>query len=80
MRLEVLNNGHRPLQKLAFRLAGFRDGRIPGPVSVLSYRRALYGKHFAAAIQDAMRKMTEWTVGQTELFAAFVSKQNECHY
>ncbi len=81
MRLKILENGHTPLQKIA--LAAIRagsGGNAPGPILVMSYRRDLFGKHIAQCFQEAMREATEWTVGEVELFAAFVSSLNECKY
>ncbi len=81
MRLKILENGHRPLQKIALALirAG-SGGHVPGPIAVMSYRRELFGKYIAGCYQEAMRGATEWSVGEVELFAAFVSRLNECKY
>ena len=80
MRLGILEHGHRPLQKLAFALMRRFTGGIPGPIAVMSYRREWMGKEYAAFAQRAMRKAKEWSVAELELFAAFVSKQNECTF
>ena len=81
MRLKILENDFRPLQRLIFyvmkRLSG---GQIPGTVSVLSYRRELFGEHMAPYIRDTMLGAREWSLGEIELFAAFVSRLNECQY
>jgi len=81
MRLAVLENGLRPVQKII--LAIFRTltgGLVPGPLLVLSYRRGLCGKYLAACFQEGMREATEWSVAEVEIFAAFVSKLNSCQY
>ncbi|MGH9184767.1 MAG: hypothetical protein ACRD0U_02955 [Acidimicrobiales bacterium] len=80
MRLEVLHTGHRPIQRLLSRPMRQPNGSLPGPVAVMSYRRALHGKYFSKAFQECMRKKKHWTIGDVELFASFVSKQNECVY
>lgn len=80
MRLEALRTGHRPLQRLQLGLMKAMLGGVPGPVAVCSYRREWFGRHFAAYTQQAMRRATEWTVGEVELFAAFVSKKNKCQF
>ncbi len=81
MRLQILEKGHRPLQKI---ILGFirraSKGRVPGPILVMSYRRELFGKYLAQCFQEGMREATEWSVGEVELFAAFVSRLNECRY
>ena len=55
-------------------------GLAPGPILALSYRRELCGKYLAACYQEGLREATEWSVGEVELFAAFVSKLNACRY
>ncbi len=81
MRLKILENGHRPLQKIALALIrAASGGRVPGPISVMSYHRELFGKYIARCYQEGMREATEWSVGEVELFAAFVSRLNECQY
>jgi hypothetical protein len=81
MRLQILENGHRPFQKviLSF-IRTVSGGHVAGPVLVMSYRRELFGKYFAACFQEAMRGAKEWSLGEVELFAAFVSQLNECRY
>jgi hypothetical protein len=54
---------------------------IPGMldvVSVLGHRPAFFGGPFGVALQEAMRGPSDWTAGERELFAAFVSAQNQC--
>jgi uncharacterized peroxidase-related enzyme len=81
MRLQILENGHRPFQKaiLSF-IRTVSGGHVPGPILVMSYRRELFGKYMAASFQEGMRGAKEWSVGEVELFAAFVSHLNECKY
>ncbi len=82
MRLKILENGHRPTQRLLLRAMGAASegGVPPGPIATMTYRRDLFGKHLAACVQEAMRGSTEWTLGEVELFAAFVSNINQCEY
>jgi hypothetical protein len=81
MRLRILENGFRLLQKAILSILGaVSGGKVPGPILVLSYRRELCGKYLAACFQEGMRKATEWSLGEVELFAAFVSRLNECRY
>ena len=81
MRLEILDNGHRRMQKVLFvlvrRLLG---GNVPGPILTMSYRRELCGKKLALCFQEGMRECQEWPKGDVELFAAFVSQLNQCAY
>jgi uncharacterized peroxidase-related enzyme len=80
MRLQILKNGHNFLQKVQFRLIKTMMGQLPGPIAVLSYRRAFFGKHYTRWLQNTMRKMEHWTLGEVELMGAYVSKNNECQY
>jgi hypothetical protein len=80
MRLEVLKTGHRPLQKLQLKIISAIVGQVPGPISVMSYRRRIFGKWFSASLWQGMKKATEWSQADTELFAAIVSDRNQCRY
>jgi hypothetical protein len=81
MRLQILENGHRPFQKVILSFIRVVSGaHVAGPVLVMSYRRELFGKYLAACFQEGMRGAIEWSVGEVELLAAFVSKLNECKY
>ncbi len=82
MRLEILKNGKglRPLQKLQFLPIKIIGGVMPGPFVVLSYRRRIFGKHFAKFLQGSMRNSSEWRVGELELFASFTAQQLACSY
>ncbi len=80
MRLTILNDGHRPAQKMALRLARATStaDRTPGPMATLSYRRRFLGKQMAGCLQEAMREAEHWPVAELELMAAFVSNLNNC--
>lgn len=78
MRLQILKNGYRPLQKII--LSILFGQRIPGPVAVMSYRRELFGKHLNAFFQQSMRSKTSWSKGEAELFAAFISSLQRCRF
>jgi hypothetical protein len=81
MRLSLLAGGHRPLQKALLAVAALAaGGQALGPMRVLSYRRELFGAAFAACVQEALRGGQAWSLGEVELFAAFVSRLNECKY
>jgi hypothetical protein len=49
-------------------------------VRTMSYRPELFGRPFSAALQRVMRGPSDWSVGERELFAAFVSCQNQCPF
>jgi hypothetical protein len=49
-------------------------------VRTMRYRSDLFGQPFSAALQQVMRGPSDWSVGERELFAAFVSAQNQCPF
>lgn len=49
-------------------------------VRTLAYRPKVFGRPFSEALQDVMRGPSGWTVGERELFAAFVSSLNQCPF
>jgi hypothetical protein len=80
MRLERLNTGHSLGSKVMLRIGRLVLGADPyDVVKMLSYRPAFLGKRMNALCQSVMRgKASEWSVGERELFAAFVSRLNQC--
>ena len=69
--------GSRLLYGVIRLLSGFR---APDVVRTLRYRRAFFGAPHTAHTQAVMRGDSEWTIGERELFAAFVSKLNHCSF
>jgi len=65
------------------RLAAIRDTlteRDFDVVRTMRYRSELFGRPFSALLQHVMRGPSEWSPGERELFAAFVSAQNQCPF
>jgi hypothetical protein len=54
--------------------------RAPDVVRTLKYRQDFFGKHHTAHTQAVMRGESEWSVGEREIFAAYVSSLNECKF
>ena len=80
MRLKVAERGHlrdRPLYGLIRAVSGFR---APDVVRTLRYRRWFFGGPHSIHTQAAMRGPSDWTVFERELFAAYVSHINKCHF
>ena len=65
------------LKKLEEVLAG---KPVPDVTRVLSYRPEIFGASFSECLEDVMRGPSEWSVGERELFAAFVSRKNQCPF
>jgi hypothetical protein len=69
------------LGKLKLAIVGLTLGeRVPDILRVLFYRPDLFGKHFSVCLHRALRGPSEWSVGERELFAAFVSQKNQCRF
>ena len=52
----------------------------PGVVQTLLHRPELFGAPFSEALDRAMRRPSEWSAGERELFAAFTALLNQCPY
>lgn len=63
---------------MIFLIGKMSGGYVPDVVKTLMHRPALFGKEISGAFQDVMRGPSDWSVGERELFAAFVSRQNQC--
>ena len=81
MRLTVVDHGHAEAEAAV--LEQIRQARGVEPVGVLKtlyYRPDLFGRPFSAALDAAMRGPSDWSAGERELFAAFVSSLNQCPF
>lgn len=78
MRLHKVHRGHGLPEKLRLLAMRVMAGHAPGVVRTLLYRRDYFGDRFSALTQQVMRGPSAWSVGERELFAAFVSRLNQC--
>jgi len=79
MRLSNVVRGDRLRARLLYAIVRTLSGfRAPDVVRTLRYRRHLFGQPHSAHTQAVMRGPSEWSVGERELFAAFVSRLNQC--
>ncbi len=46
----------------------------------LSHRPELFGHPFSVYLEAVLRGPSDWSIGERELFAAFVSRKNQCSY
>jgi uncharacterized peroxidase-related enzyme len=77
MRLDVLNRGYSPATKLLFALIRRFSGQpVPDAAKLVFYRPDFYGNAAKTFTHEAMRGPSEWSVGDRELMAAYVSKLN----
>jgi hypothetical protein len=80
MRLTIVERGRlgdRLLYAVIRAMSGFR---APDVVRTLRYRRTFFGGPHMAHTQAVMRGPSAWSVGERELFAAFVSRLNQCEF
>ena len=81
MRLSNVVRGDRLSVRLFYVVVRLLSGfRAPDVMRTLRYRRHLFGRPHSAHTQAVMRGTSEWSVGERELFAAFVSRLNQCHF
>ena len=81
MRLKNLESGQKFSKKLILALIGLKLGeRAPDVLRTLWYRSEFFGAHYGRYLNAVMRGPSEWSVGERELFAAFVSRKNECPF
>lgn len=78
MRLKRVHAGHSLGDKLMLAVMRVMVGHAPGVVRTLRYRKAFFGAPFSKLTQQVMRGPSPWTVGEREIFAAFVSRLNQC--
>jgi hypothetical protein len=77
MRVEL---SHSP--EMASRIAKLqeRDGYVSDISLALRYRPELFGEPVSAYFQEVMKGPSDWSEAERELFAAFVSKLNQCPF
>lgn len=81
MRLAVLDSGHTLRKKALFVLIRLVSRHpVPDVVKTLTYRGEFFGDPMGKVFQAAMRGPSEWSIGERELMAAYVSKTNECEF
>ena len=78
MRLKKVHEGHGLLDKAMLGVMRLVTGHAPGVVRTLKYRKEYFGRPWSTLTQQVMRGPSQWTVGERETFAAFVSKLNQC--
>ena len=79
MRLKKVETGQRLPQKLLLLMISMM-GEVDDILRTVFYRPEFFGRPFSTAVHTALRGPSEWSVGERELFAAFVSRKNECAF
>ena len=81
MRLDVVDTGHAPAEAQILDLIREQRGTEPvGVLKTLYYRPELFGRPYSGALDLAMRGPSDWSDGERELFAAFVSSLSQCPF
>lgn len=65
------------------RLSNVDAAEVANPIGVVKtihYRPEIFGRPFANVLDVAMRGPSDWSDGERELFAGFVSSLNQCPF
>jgi uncharacterized peroxidase-related enzyme len=81
IRLEVVRSGHGIKHKVMLGLGRFFIGAEPPDIlRILFHRHDFWGKPVGLLTEAVLRGDSEWSVGERELFAAYVSTKNRCRF
>jgi hypothetical protein len=81
MRLTCVESAHDADEAIVLeRIRAERGTEPPDVLKTLHYRPELFGRPFSEALELAMRGPSDWSAGERELFAAFVSALNQCPF
>lgn len=81
MKLRNVTSGHSLARKLMLKVARVMFGaELPDVLRVAFYRPNFFGKPIVALENAVLRGQSDWSVGERELFAAFVSVKNKCRF
>lgn len=78
MRLHKVHAGHRFRDRAMLGIMRLVMGHAPGVVRTLMYRKEFFGAPWTDLTQQVMRGPSPWSVGEREIFAAHVSRLNQC--
>ncbi len=81
MRLDVLDHGHTIRTKALFAFIRLVSRhRAPDVVKMLRYRPGFFGDYMSPVFQQVMRGPSDWSIGERELMAAYISRVNSCEF
>lgn len=81
MRIDLMSGGRRPwLIRLLFKVVERKLGVVPGPVQVMTYRPRMLPRPLRRYLSRGMSGVGPWSGSEAELFAAFISNLNTCHF
>jgi hypothetical protein len=82
VRLDAVDHGHAPAEAAVLAQIAAARGvpEASGVLKTLYYRPDIFGRPFSTALDVAMRGPSDWSPGERELFAGFVSSLNQCPF
>lgn len=81
MRLTALENDQTLMVRLKLGMIRVFSGRrAPDVLRALHFKQKRWGEPFSDLLQAVMRGPSDWSVGERELFATFVSHLNQCRF
>jgi hypothetical protein len=81
VRLAAVDTGHTPENvEVLDRIREQRGTEPSGVLKTLHYRPEIFGRSFSEVLDLAMRGPSDWSPGERELFAGFVSKLQQCPF
>jgi hypothetical protein len=81
VRLSCLEAGHDPQEaRILDAMRAQRGTEPPDVLKTLHYRPELFGRPFSDTLEPAMHGPSDWSAGERELFAAFVSSLQQCPF
>jgi hypothetical protein len=81
VRLAAVDTGHTPENvEVLDRIREQRGTEPSGVLKTLYYRPEIFGRSFSEVLDLAMRGPSDWSPGERELFAGFVSKLQQCPF
>jgi hypothetical protein len=78
MRLAKVHTSHGLRDRALLGIIRLVQGHAPGVVRTLLYRKEFFGRPWSELTQQVMRGPSQWSVGEREIFAAMVSRFNQC--
>ena len=78
MRLARVHSSHKLRDRALLGIIRLVQGHAPGVVRTLLYRKEFFGRPWSELTQQVMRGPSQWSVGEREIFAAMVSRFNQC--
>jgi hypothetical protein len=81
VRLAILDNGHTFAKKALLAMIRVVSRQpVQDVIKTLLYRPEFFGGPMGQVLQEVMRGPSQWSIGDRELMAAYVSKTNECEF